>query len=285
MQSSRDIKRRLQTVSDTGKIAKAMKAVSVSKLKRAQQAMEHAASYSRHYAVALKRSWCALETKRNILVGVPDLAEVPICLLVVSSDRGLCGAYNQRVLDTADRFMDTHHVVDVCALGRRAVHRLHRRGREVLGYEATHGEHPPWDAAKALARYMVNSIRRQRAGAVVVVQNTFVNAMHYETEARCLLPFDIPAAESEEASETEPKAPHLFRHVAGRAVAAELHHWLWEAVASEHAARMVAMSDAYDNCEELGHKLVRDLNKLRQAGITKELLEIVSGAEALNARD
>ncbi len=284
MQSIRDIKRRLQTVSDTGKIAKAMKAVSVSKLRKAQQAMGYAAGYAEHFELALERTVCALETKQSRLLGNPDLSEVPICLVVISSDRGLCGAYNQRVLDRADEFMESHEVTDVCALGRRAIHRMHRHGRAVLGFEARHADQSEWDAARSLARYLVNTVQRERAGAVVVLQNTFLNAMHYETVARRLLPFHRPDTK-EEAVETEPGAEHLFRHVASRAAAARLHHWIWEAVASEHAARMVAMSDAYDNCGELGSQLLRDLNKLRQSGITKELLEIVSGAEALQTQE
>ncbi|MCD6499910.1 MAG: ATP synthase F1 subunit gamma [Deltaproteobacteria bacterium] len=282
MLSSRAIQRRLKTVLDTGKVAKAMKAVSVSKMRKAEQALDAATSYHDAFLDVIARIRALPETSAHPLLQSPG-EDVPTAVVVLAADRGLCGSYNQRVLDLADAYIDSHDVAEVCTLGRKALRRMERHAPELLhDFAEEIGSLADWEMSRSLSAHLQNLLERGHVDQIVFVQNRFVNAMTYDTDAYPLLPLSSESGQAPPTSPiVEPEAQKLVLAVLYRYMSARVQLAVSQAIAAEHAARMVAMTDAYDNCMDLRHSLTIQLNKLRQASITKELLEIVSGAEAL----
>ncbi len=283
MLSRRALRRRLQTVRDMAKVARALKAVSVSKMRRCEKALQAAASYDAAFEdtvrtlgglVGPEGATGLLETERT-----PDDHHL-FAVVVVASDRGLCGSYNQRVLDRAVGFLSRVETAVVFTVGKKADLRLGRLGIEHTVVETDGHALPNWETSHELAAHLYELVATGTVSAVAVAQNTFESALSYRTEVRRLLPFFVGSSQAPDVI-VEPDVPHILPLVLSRAVAARVHHWLAEAYAAEHTARMVAMGDAYENCEDLEKHLTLQLNKLRQSSITKELLEIVSGTDAL----
>jgi F-type H+-transporting ATPase subunit gamma len=284
--SLQDIRRRIRSVKKTQQITRAMRMVAGAKLRRAQDAILAA----RPYADQMR------ETLAEVARAQPD-AEHPLlaaraevrCVeaVVVTSDRGLCGAFNANVIKHADRLLagrerQGQRVSLVCAGRKGADYFRRRRAGELRARHPQDGWVTHAKAA-AIARDVAARFVAGESDEVVLVYSEFVTALTQRPIDVRLLPFAPPDAGGERPLpfEIEPSPEKLLEVLVPKAIEAAVFRALLENQSGEHAARMAAMESATRNTEELISKLTLQFNRARQAAITKELVEIVSGAEAL----
>jgi F-type H+-transporting ATPase subunit gamma len=290
----RDIKRRITSVQSTQKITSAMKMVAAAKLRRAQDAIES----GRPYAQRMR------ETLEEVAAGSPDAEHRlfdrreekknrTLEIVVVTSDRGLAGAFNSQITKTVDALIaKREHGYDqirVSCVGKKAADYYKRRRPSQLELvhlvraTVTYGE------AQGLAKNIMERFLDDQVDEVVLVYNEFKSTMTQTPRIVQLLPFQASESEADGEQEEEDKIEHeiepspesLLATLVPRAVEVEVYRAMLENQAGEHAARMTAMESATKNTEELIEKLTLQYNRARQAAITRELVEIVTGAQAL----
>lgn len=290
MASLRDIRKRIKSVKNTQKITKAMKMVSAAKLRRAQDRVIAARPYADKIAAtaaALARRAEALgEAPHPLLVTRPESKKGGrIELLAITSDRGLCGAFNSNVVRRALRVRfdnkDVHKEVRISTVGRKAAEAVKREGI------TAHRTHDVWDdlnykKAEAIAFELTEAYIKGDVDAVHLVYNEFVNAGTQRVVVDQILPI---VADTEGTStvdyDYEPSRDALLDALLPRELATRIYRALVESAAAEHAARMQAMENASKNAKEMVASLTLYYNRARQAAITTELMEIIGGAEAL----
>ncbi len=291
MPSTRDIRRRIGSVKNTAQITKAMQMVAASKMRRAQQA----ALAGRPYASMMN------EVLGNVIAHAGDFAHPLMeqrevrkrCVILVSTDKGLCGALNSNLMREAAKF-DKATTVYVTA-GRKAAQFIVRTRRQ-LAAEFTYKDAPLFSEARAISHFARDLFLRGEVDRVDVLFTNFISTLSQKAELRTFLPVGeikpvsvgIPKPAQEEALMQgatefmfEPSADQVFGALLPYSLNFQIYHILLVAKASEHSARMVAMKNATDNAKQLIKDLTIEYNKLRQANITKELLEIASAAMAL----
>lgn len=263
-----------------------MKLVAASRLRRAQEALLNA----RPYHEALKRVSDSLLLSAPEVTAPAEDAKPAMLIVVAASDRGLCGGYNANLLrmaeETARGARSKGIEVKFFAVGRKALDHLRRTAQPI---EAERINNTPRLATVGLARDIASKILSDwRTGAIVeagVVYNAFRSALSQRPTYEKLLPVEPPEAAGEPAARTdyliEPSAAELVPVVLRSYLEAAVLHALLEAEASEHGARMTAMDAATNNAIEAISRLTLEMNRARQAAITKELMDIVGGAEAL----
>ncbi|OJT17214.1 ATP synthase F1 subunit gamma [Archangium sp. Cb G35] len=301
MASLRDIRKRIRSVKNTRQITKAMKMVSAAKLRKAQDAIIAA----RPYAQMLDQIISDLTTRSGgEELAHPLLTSRPVRkveLLLLTSDRGLAGGFNSNVIRRASRFLyeNSGMEIEVSTVGRKGNDFFRQRGQKMrkdFGYlfQRLNYTHASQVAEEMSARFMKGEV-----DAVYVVYNEFLSAISQKVSLAQLLPLQtlsVGAPTAAQAGQSAPVAsptPALvdFKYEPGRqdvldrlvpqAVAIKLYRSLLESVASEHGARMSAMENATSNASDMIASLSLTYNRTRQAVITKELMEIVSGAESL----
>ena len=291
MASTRALRRRIKSIKNTAQITKAMQMVAASKMRKAQQS----ALAGRPYAVLMNNVLAEvtagatdfrhpLTEKREIKKG---------CVIVISTDKGLCGALNSNLMREAAKF-EKNTTVYVTA-GRKASQFIARTKRE-LAAEFTYKDAPQFSEARAISKFAQDLFLKGEADCVDVLFTNFISTLNQRAEVRPLLPVgEIRAVSADVAGTGESEAlrrgttEFLFEPDPGHVLGALLPHYLnfqvyqflLEAKASEHSSRMVAMKNATDNAKQLIKDLTLEYNKLRQANITKELLEITSAAMAM----
>jgi F-type H+-transporting ATPase subunit gamma len=278
------IRKRIASVRNTQQVTKAMKMVSAAKLRRAQAAAEAARAYSVKLTDLLG-GLASSESARSHPFMRPGAAEPPH-LILITADKGLCGAYNASLIRMASSFLESER-------GRGAqVTIVGRRGRDYFGKQdranvaAQHVNVPRTiELAREIARDAAERFLSGEAGEVHLVYTRFRSAISQVTTLDRLLPLRT-GEEADEASPREyvyePSAPVILESLLPRYVETRIYHALLESLASEHGARMTAMDNASRNASDMIDRLTLEMNRARQAGITKELMEIVGGAEALN---
>jgi F-type H+-transporting ATPase subunit gamma len=280
----RDIKRRIRSVRSTQQITKAMEMVAAAKLRRAQSRVLAARPYARGMDAMLDNlSATAAE------VGHPLFTPRPVArrlLVVLSADRGLCGSFNANVLRTAESLLRAGESGEtrLFLLGRKARDYFRRRRWPL---SEVHTDLPPearHETALALSRRLQELFLGGETDAVDLLYTQFVSTLTRRVVREPFLPI-APRRRSERVAARsylfEPEEQALLAELLPRYATTKLLQALAESSASEQAARMVAMSSAHKNAGEMIDLLVLKRNRLRQAGITKELAEIVGGAEAL----
>jgi F-type H+-transporting ATPase subunit gamma len=298
MPSTRDIRRRIRSVKNTAQITKAMQMVASSKMRKAQLA----ALAGRPYAILMNQ--VILSASQDLQDFVHPLMEKREVrkrgVLAVSTDKGLCGALNSNMGREAMKW-DKDSTVFVAA-GRKASQFIARTRRH-LAAEFTYKDAPLFAEARAISKTLQELFLKGEVDCVDVIYTRFVNTLTQKVEVRRLLPIgelqkllNVPAGVTEQAaaqqqsvSAESPTVGHLFEPGPEQVLSAILPHFvnfivyqvLLEAKASEHSARMVAMKNATDNAMQLIKDLTLEYNKLRQANITKELLEITTAQMAL----
>ena len=292
MPSTRDIRRRIKSVKNTSQITKAMQMVAASKMRRAQQQ----ALAGRPYAELMN------EVLAEVTAGASDFSHPLMepsgegkkrALIVVSTDKGLCGALNSNLLREAGK-ADRDQTVFISA-GRKAAQYLARTKRELLA-EFSYKDSPEFAEARAISKLAQELFLKGEVSGVDILFTNFVTTLNQHPEIKPFLPVaeitGIKAGVEGSSSQQELKEgsqEFLFEPDAGSVLAELLPHYLnyqmyqilLESKASEHSARMVAMKNATDNANQLIKDLTLEYNKLRQAMITNELLEITSAAMAL----
>ena len=292
MPSTRDIRRRIKSVKNTAQITKAMQMVASAKMRKAQQA----AVSGRPYAELMNEVLSAVAGNTgdfsNPLMEVRAVKKR--ALIVVSTDKGLCGALNTNLLREAAKF-DKDTTIYVTA-GRKASQFVARTKRN-LAAEFTYRDNPTFSEARAISKFAQDLFLKGDVDHVDVLFSNFINVMTQKPEVRSFLPIgEIKSVEAGvdgvggggklEKSTTEyvfePGADQVLGNLLPHYLNFQIYQVLLEAKASEHSARMVAMKSATDNAKQMIKDLTLEYNKLRQANITRELLEITSAAMAMS---
>lgn len=288
MASLRDIKRRIVSVKKTQQITRAMRMVAAAKLRRAQSAIVSARPYAQHMRATLGEVARGLqEPEHPLLVARERVRKVDY--LVVTSDRGLAGAFNTNVLKLAAREIGQRErsgdleSISLLLAGRKAVDFFRRRRpRQIVQSWAGLGT-VRYDQAVRIAEKVASRFVSGETDEVVVIFSEFVSTLNQRPRADVLLPFRAAEGSSEAGLpfEIEPDAKTVLSTLVPKALQVEIFRALLENQAGEHAARMAAMESATRNTEEMIGSLTLKYNRVRQAAITRELVEIISGAEAL----
>src|SRR6266498_4159411 len=292
MPSTRDLRRRIKSIRNTSQITKAMQMVAAAKMRKAQQA----ALAGRPYASLMNEVLAEVTANAGDFTHpLMETREVrKRALIVVSTDKGLCGALNSNLLREAAKF-DKETTLHITA-GRKASQFIARTKRQ-LAAEFTYKDAPLFSEARAISRFAQDMFIKGEVDAVDILFTNFISTLTQKPEVRTLLPVgEIRAvqAELEEGAAAGSKllkgaTEFLFEPGADQVLGALLPHYLnfqvyqilLEAKASEYSARMVAMKNATDNAQQLIKDLTLEYNKLRQANITKELLEITTAQMAM----
>jgi F-type H+-transporting ATPase subunit gamma len=292
MPSLKAIKKRISSVKNTRQITKAMKMVSAAKLRRAQEAVVAA----RPYADKMRQVLASL-ARREDQEAHPLLAQRgqgKALIVLVTSDRGLCGGFNSNVSKAVERHIranpDGFTQLDLLLIGRKGNDYLKRRpGMTIFKvYENLLGTgQVSYAPASLIGRELIELFDAEQYDAVFLAYNAFRSAISQEPRIVPLLP--IIAGDDEEAASEEYLADYLYEPSASAVLAQLLPKYIevqifrafLESVASEHGARMSAMDSASKNASEMIGKLTLQYNRARQAAITKELMEIISGAESI----
>jgi F-type H+-transporting ATPase subunit gamma len=288
MAGIKELRLRIKALKNTSKITAAMKMVSAAKLKRAQDAHARAKPYAQRMEEVVSRVLGALESPEHPLLQVRDVKRVRY--VVVSSDRGLAGAFNNGLLRAFARRPDDAAPVEALGVGRRARDFIARSSRlEAVAPEATNA--PTYANAQAIAQSLTRDFLDGKADKVVLVYNRFNSVISQTPVFVPLLPLvpSVPSADAGAAKKSgyrdiylfEPGEKELLESLLPRLVTLQVFRALLENAVGEHSARMTAMDNATKNTKELIGSLTLTMNRARQAAITRELIEIVSGAEAL----
>jgi len=283
----RDIKRRITSVKSTQKITSAMKMVAAAKLRRAQEAIENARPYAIRMRSTLEEVSKGTLEETHPLLAVHEERKV-LELIVVTSDRGLAGAFNSAVTRTADAILvkceGEFEKVGLTLLGKKANDYYRRRRENQITFNSPIDGDVSYEQAADVAREVARRYVAGELDEVILVFSEFVSTMTQRPTATQLLPFTPP--ESDDTTEAlpyeiEPDPEALLAALVPKAIEIEVFRALLENQAGEHAARMTAMEAATKNTEELIESLTLQYNRARQAAITSELVEIVTGAQAL----
>lgn len=287
MPSLKSIKKRIGSVKNTRQITKAMKMVSAAKLRRAQENVVAARPYAIKLAEVLGRLSNNVPTDCSPLLQLREGASKAL-LVVVTSDRGLCGGFNANLCKAADRFIKEHKSdyseLKIMTLGRKGYDFLKNR-HGVWKNHANIQSNLSFQTAVVLTQEIIEGYLAEEYDEVHVVYNEFRSVMSQEITFTQLLPVSQAAEETEETVPREyiyePDQAELLAELLPKHIEVQIFKTLLESVAGEHGARMTAMDSASKNATEMIGKLTLIYNRARQAAITKELMEIISGAESV----
>jgi F-type H+-transporting ATPase subunit gamma len=283
----KDLKRRIRSIKNTQQITKAMKMVAAAKLRRAQEAAEK----SRPYTETLKGTIARLvslstDVEHPLLAKREDVNKVGY--IVVTADRGLCGGYNTNIIRAATDAIaadERKPVNGLIAVGKRARDFFRKR----IGLEAEFvnlGDKINYSDAREISQYIMSAYENEEFDEIYLVYAKFVNVLRQVPTVVKILPIEPPEEESTGEHNVEyiyePSAETILLSLLPRYVGSQIYHAMLEGKASEHGARMTAMGNASQNAGEIIINLTLTMNKVRQAAITDEILDIVGGAEALN---
>ena len=301
-----DFRRRIRSVKSTQQITRAMKFVAAAKLRRAQEGVFAARPYAKEILRVLRSAAARMETPAHPLL--ERRPEQRVLAVVLTSDRGLCGAFNANVVRRASGFLREHssQEIQLMAIGRKGRDALRKRGWALVGEYLGVSDSVEFRKAKEIAARIAELYSAARVDAVYAVYNEFKSVLIQRLRVEKLLPIDpevlgapsagAPGGRTTAHGESLPMTPaatgagslvdylyeqpveKIFGDLVPRYVEAEIFRILLESSAAEHAARMTAMDSATNNAGELIDGLTLEMNKIRQASITKELIEIVSGA-------
>ncbi len=303
-----DYRRRIRSVKNTQQITRAMKFIAAAKLRRAQEGVFAARPYAREILRVLRSAAARVETTAHPLL--ERRPEERLLAVVVTGDRGLCGAFNTNVIRRATEFFREHssQEIQVIAAGKKGRDTLRRRGRTFAAEYMNASGQVEFATAKEISGRIAEMYAKREVDGVYAIYNEFKNVMVQRLRTEKLLPIDpgvlISEAEAaegemaagqergetraaEEARENPPllvdyiyeePVEEIFSGLLPRYLDSEVFRILLESAAAESAARMVAMDSATRNASKFIERLTLDMNKIRQASITKEIIEIVSGA-------
>ena len=284
MAKTRDLKRRIRSIKNTMQVTRAMKMVSAAKLRRSQERIVQARPYARKMLEVLR----SLASRAN-----PDLhpllrerGDRRVEVLIVSGDKGLCGSFNTNIIKKATAFLETlgDREVTVHTVGKKGRDYFRRRRYPVYKEWVEVFRDLSFPVAAEIAKDLIERYVREDLDAVYLVYNEFKSVMQQSTVIERLLPIERIESEDGVAPQDyiyEPAPEALLEKLLPLHVEVQLYRVFAESVAAEHAARMTAMDSASSNAAELIDSLTLHMNRVRQASFTTEIIEVVSGAEAL----
>jgi F-type H+-transporting ATPase subunit gamma len=287
--STRAIKRKVRSVSNIKKITRAMQMVSAAKLKKVQVRLQELRPYS-DKIVEFMTSLAAQVGDLKYPLFTPRAEVKKIGVVVFMADKGLCGSYNSNMSRYALKFLETKKVpYEAIAVGKKAVEGFKKLGVETKAQYQGLPTELPFSQIKAMAKELVDWFTSGAVDEVHLLFTRYVNAITFQPGDVKFLPIEPPAKKKDEEGkveaaleyEFEPEPAALLDRLTPRYVEVLFHRLLLESMSSEHAARMNAMRNATDSASDIITALTLQYNNARQAGITRELLDIVGGAEAL----
>ena len=293
MPSLKDIRGRIGSVRNIAQITRAMEMVAASRMKRAQDAILAARPYSDELRDVLSRVSAVVGEEVD-----PLLARRPVrrvALIMITTDRGLAGSLNANAIRSALRFIterasagngDGPVEIEAISIGRKGRDGLRRAGIPIAAHFSQLGDRPAYTDVTPIARLVTEDFLAERYDEIHVAYSTFISTLTQRPEITQLLPISSPQqAEGAEVENDEylfePSAEAILSRLLPHFVAIDLYRAVLENQASEQSARMIAMRNSTDNANELIDDLTLVYNKTRQATITREMIEIASGAEAL----
>ncbi len=287
MAGAKEIRTKIKSIKSTQKITKAMEMVAASKMRKAQERMKAARPYAAKIRNVISHLAHAHTEYRSPGLIERDLKRIG--LIVVSTDRGLCGGLNTNLfkatIQAMQQWRERGIEIDVCTIGTKAFQFFRRLRGNVVAHVSHLGDSPRFEDVLGPVKVMVDAFDEGRIDAIYLVYNEFVNTMRQKPSIERLMPI---AAEVQDAAPShrwdyiyEPDPKELIEMLLRRYSESVVYQSLVENVASEMAARMVAMKSASDNAGTLIDELQLIYNKARQASITQELAEIVGGAAAV----
>ncbi len=290
--STRDLKRRIRAVESTRQITKAMEMVAAAKLRKAEEMVIRGRPYAHKMAEVMTR---LVDYGRDLEHPLLRLRPVRRSgIVVITGDRGLCGSYNANVIRYGQRHMgELPGESSVVPVGKKGWEYLRRR-LPILAQFVNIGEDVGWSVVERIASAVTDLYQAEEIDRVDMVYTEFVSPIVYRTRAVPLLPISLVVNadapwQKEKEQVSGPRPEYIYEPDPGAVLAmmlprflrVQIYHALLESKASEHAARMTAMKNATDNADDLIDRLVLQYNRARQEAITKEISEIVGGAEAL----
>ena len=305
MPTQRDVQNRISSVENIKKITKAMEMVAAARLRRAEQRIEALRPYADAIRRMTRQAADAAESMPNLPILREHDSEDTVGLMVVSSDRGLAGAFNSQLVRAATRASREHEregrSLSWYASGRRGVSSLTFRGIEPAGQYTGFTDRPSYENAREIAEDLMAAYIDEDVDRVEIFYNGYISPLRQEVRRETLLPLqqadilgdedgddeqqgdesDVAKRDSRALVEYEPDPEEILERLVPDYVEISVYRALLESTASEHGARMTAMRSASENAGEVIDDLTLEMNRARQAEITQEILEVVSGAEAL----
>jgi F-type H+-transporting ATPase subunit gamma len=284
MPSLIDIRRRIRSVKNTQQITKAMKMVSAAKLRRAQDRVIAARPYSVLLGKVLANVAAAAavdpDAGSNLLVA--QRPQQKILLVVVTSDKGLAGAFNSNLIKGAQRFIAEHRDAEVILelIGRKGRDFFRKRSTRISGDYINLSAKPSYEQTAPIAQKAMEMYRNAEIDAVYLLYNEFKSMVAQKLTLTRVLPVEVPERATPVDYIFEQPPVQMLDALLPRYVEMAFYRALLESTAAEHAARMTAMEAATSNAAEMIEKLTLYMNRVRQASITKEIIEVVSGAAA-----
>ena len=284
MPSLLDIRRRIRSVKNTQQLTKAMKTVSAAKLRRAQERVFSARPYAEQLKRVLGNLTARLENVAHPLLEVRP--EERILLVVVTADRGLCGAFNSNINRTAQGFIRDHReqTVNLLTVGRKGRDFFRRRGVPIQSEFVNIFSRLDYGHAKDIADAIIQAYANSDIDAVYIIYNEFKSVIQQRVVAEKVLPLsrgDLADSGPQPDYIFEQQPQDIFNRLLPRYVEIQIFRALLESAASEHGARMASMDTASRNAGDMIEMLTLNMNRIRQAAITREIIEVVSGAGAL----
>jgi len=285
MASLKAIRKRISTVRNTQQITKAMKMMAAARLRRAQEAATATRPYAEKLEELLRNVAARVGTEAHPLLQVRE-AEHRVHLLLVTADRGLCGGYNSNLIKTAHTFVRERpgQEVEFTIIGRRGYDHFRKRGANIVDQHINLFGGPRRELAEELGQKLSREFSEGRVDGVYVIYSRFRSTLSQVPTVLKLLPISAEAVSSDTPALDylyEPEEATLLERLLKQYVNTLIYSAFLEATASEYASRMTAMDSATSNASEMISRLTLEKNRARQSAITKELMEIVSGAEAL----
>ncbi|BFO68214.1 ATP synthase F1 subunit gamma [Chryseobacterium sp. ES2] len=284
MANLKEIRGRITSISSTMQITRAMKMVSAAKLKKAQDAIVMLRPYSEKLQELIQNVNSSSDPDQ-ISVYAQKREVKRVLFIAVTSNRGLAGAFNSSIVKELNLQSqnNSQYEIEILPVGKKAFDAV-RRNRTVYANGSSVYDNLNFDAVAHITEGVMTSFREGKFDEVYVIYNKFVNAATQEVTTEKLLPISMPE-NTEPQVETdyifEPNRTEILDNLIPKSIKTQVFKAILDSVASEHGARMTAMHKATDNAQALKNDLVIFYNKARQAAITNEILEIVSGAEAL----
>lgn len=283
MASLRETKNRIKSVKNTEKITKAMKMVAASKLRRAQEAVVKPRSFAQKLASLMSSLASKAEVAHPLLIDRTNKNHV--CIIALASDRGLCGSLNSSIIRSTTRFIfdnqDNFKKISVATIGRKVYEGLSKEGVNIFKHYPPKEKVYDFFMAKDIAEEMCQKFLSEEFDGVYLIYNQFKSAISQTIAIEQMLPVNKNTLTDSIDFIYEPNQEELLNALIPRHFAMSLYQAFLESYASEQGARMTAMDNATRNAKEMTEKLTLQYNRARQAAITKELMEIIGGAEAL----
>jgi len=289
MSSLKEIKSRISSVQSTQQITKAMKMVAAAKLRRAQEKVIQLRPYSNSLLNILKNLITDGKNKESILLIPRNVKRV--LLIVVGSDRGLCGSFNSSVIKSTTKLIEDKYKrhydnksLTILPIGKKMLDYFSKRNFKIIDEFWSILKKSEYNEIADITDYLIQEFNKENYDKIEIIFNEFKNVAVQKVIQTSFLPIEQQSSKEEKTQTNyifEPSKTHIIKSLIPKVLKSNLFKSILESNASEQGARMTAMSQATDNATELLKELKLSYNRTRQAAITKEILEIVGGAEAL----